>query len=51
MFDDKDIYNNSCLNMSALRSQDMSLFQVMIARDNCWDIMNDSKAKVFTVLY
>ena len=26
--------------MSALRSQDMSLFQIMMSRDNCWDIMN-----------
>ena len=27
--------------MSALRSQDMSLYQLMISRDNSWDIMNE----------
>ena len=27
--------------MSALRSQDMSLYQIMISRDNSWDIMNE----------
>ena len=27
--------------MSALRSQDMSLYQIMISRDNAWEIMNE----------
>ena len=27
--------------MSALRSQDMSLFQIMIRRENSWEIMNE----------
>ena len=27
--------------MSALRSQDMSLYQIMISRDNSWDIMTE----------
>lgn len=27
--------------MSALRSQDMALYQIMISRDNAWDIMTE----------